>query len=179
MAQAPRALPRNLRRSTAGVSTDSYDVLLIAFLLVFVSVPYILGCARSPVNEEKKTVVQVPINAHVGTSNLADFANQALQNLSYNPTACFQNEEGVLRPLHFLERQADRQISAPSQCFINVPRARRDPHPLISADALPSKPRVVSLHDLSSFVLIEDFSGHRDTNNFVGFPARGQIYRLQ
>jgi hypothetical protein len=35
MAQAPRAPPRNLRRSTARLSTDSLDVLFIAFLQVF------------------------------------------------------------------------------------------------------------------------------------------------
>ena len=31
----------------------------------------------------------------------------------------------------------------------------------------------------SSFALIVDLGGQRDTNNFVGLPARGQIYRLQ
>ena len=30
-----------------------------------------------------------------------------------------------------------------------------------------------------SFVLIKDLGGHRDTNNFVGFPAHRQVYRLQ
>jgi hypothetical protein len=37
----------------------------------------------------------------------------------------------------------------------------------------------IALHDLPSFVLVEDLGGHRDTNNFVGFPARGQMYGLQ
>jgi hypothetical protein len=35
MAQAPRAVPRKLRRSTARLSTDSGDVGSISFLLVF------------------------------------------------------------------------------------------------------------------------------------------------
>lgn len=37
----------------------------------------------------------------------------------------------------------------------------------------------ISVRGPHSLVLIEDLDGHRETNNFVGFPTRGQIYRLQ